>query len=298
MKKVITVIIMVFIFICGCDTTNKTNSDVILSTSSIDSNSVAVAAVVSSDEGDISIVEASEVNFDNAVINENYPIVFYEKRDDEIGFVTLLIGGSKDGAFTTIYDYTYNNTDVLDFVPDEIYDIKSELIKTNDLFDFYDKNTTECKTVCESVDLFFSYSTPTIMPCFSNEVDLSDDIMVGISCDWDVFPRNPVFEENKVTVDIDGNGVLDEIQWEKNVSDESGNYDKKLIINYNGKEYIRKITTPLYSQEYSVVNVIDLNGDGKMEIIEYNLDLGAEYVILDISENGFTEIISYIIGDN
>lgn len=222
----------------------------------------------------------------------------YEKREDEIGFVTLLIGGSREGSFKTVYEYTYNDTAVLDLIPEEIYDIKSELVKTNDLFKFYDKQANEYKTVCESLNLFFSYSTPTIMPSFSNEVPLSDDIMVGISCDWNVFPRVPVFEENKATVDIDGNGVPDEIQWEQSVSNESGNFDTKLTIKYNGKEYIRQKTTPLYIREYFVVNIMDLNGDGKMEIIEYSRDLGVVIAILDISENGFTEINTYGIGDN
>jgi hypothetical protein len=222
--------------------TDESNSDEISSSSSIISNSVEAGAVESSGE---SFISESEINFDDAVINENHPIMVYSKWEngEEKGFDIDLIGGSENGSFTTIYDYTYNNKEALDYEPCEISDVKTELIKSNDLL---------------------------------------------------------TFDENKAIVDIDGNGVPDEIHWEHWLNDDIDSSETKMTVIYNGSEFVRQYTPPaagIYVRDYYALNIMDLNGDGKLEIVECTHDYGFKYVILDISKNGFSEMLSYSYGD-
>jgi len=294
MRNAIIVLTVLLIFVAGCDMTDESNSDEISSSSSIISNSVEAGAVESSGE---SFISESEINFDDAVINENHPIMVYSKWEngEEKGFDIDLIGGSENGSFTTIYDYTYNNKEALDYEPCEISDVKTELIKSNDLLTFHNRNADECKTVCESVELFFQHTTPKISAEISKEITLSDEILIGISCDWNVFPRKPVFDENKAIVDIDGNGVPDEIHWEHWLNDDIDSSETKMTVIYNGSEFVRQYTPP--AAGYYALNIMDLNGDGKLEIVECTHDYGFKYVILDISKNGFSEMLSYSYGD-
>ncbi len=232
-------------------------------------------------------------NVSNTSINQNSPIIIYVENDFTI------IGGSRNGSFNSIYDYYYNNKEL-----EDLYNINSnrtevdcELLKQNDLIVFYDINAESYNVICDNVELVFVHSTPHLIPNMKNELEISVNKAIGISCDWEVFPRKPVFNGNTAVVDIDGNGVMDEIRWEFSQCDESGVDETKLIINYNGKEYVRQATTPLYIREYSVLNIMDLNGNGKLEIVEYTYDYGVKYTILGISEEGFIEYISYGYGD-
>ncbi|PKM62442.1 MAG: hypothetical protein CVU97_05270 [Firmicutes bacterium HGW-Firmicutes-21] len=241
--------------------------------------------------------ESSVSGNEETTINEKSPIVVYIRND--YGVETTLIGGSTNGSFKSIYDYRYNDKEL-----QEIYtlnyeqsEVDCELLKHNDTLVFYDKNAYSYNAICDYVELGFAHSTPHLIPNFKNEIQISTDIAIGISCNWDVFPRMPVFDGNTAVVDIDGNGVLDEIRWEFIDGEETEVAETKLIINYNGKEYVRQITSPIYIRDYTILNIMDLNGDGKMEIVEYTYDYGIEYVILGISEEGFTEYISYGYGD-
>ena len=305
MKRLLAVFLLFLLAVAAACTPSNDNDSKDTSSIHVDSSTDHSSFEENSDEiseVEISDAETSEIDFSKAVINNNHPIVIYEKYqfNDETIIRAYLMGGSKDGVFYSLYQYTYNG-ELLKYTGlFEEQEVESDLLKNNDLLRFFNKNTDEEINICEKLILYYEDGPmlPFFIPQLAKNIELPDFNGVGVSCDWEVFPRKSLFEENRAVVDIDGNGVSDEITWSVLYNEELDFDETVLRITYNEKEYVRKLYTYLadyYTEGYSIINIMDLNGDGKMEIIERVCGYGeVNYTILNVSENGITEIISYL----
>jgi hypothetical protein len=220
--------------------------------------------------------------------------MIYNKKTTDI----VLIGGSENGKFKSIYDYKYNDKE-LDYYCDILLENKrnvlSDLLKNGDSLKFYDKSGKIVKAKCNDLRLgiWEENFTPYLTVGLMSELDMPADFAVGISCDWNVLPRKAVYSGKSASVDIDGNGEMDKISWEYTYDENSGTSETKLTAVYNGEEFTRDITIELPVRDYSVINILDLNGDGKLEIIEYTYSIDEQYYVLGVSEKGFSELVTY-----
>lgn len=221
-------------------------------------------------------------------INNYHPIVFAYGGDYPIDSVGL-IGGSSNGIWVDYMDLNLicdgKETSVFKYLSEWNYEnrnkeIEIPMAKGDESFKFY------------SFDKFIAQTSgigklPTIdiVPA-SGQDDISikikpfnakEGLVLGINCDWNPMPDIPVVieDQNAYALDIDGDGKDETIKIvDKTVNMLNGYHYmdmiKKSIIIQDGSSSIVKdiIMYPEDAQNLDIL-FLDLNGDGKLEIITH-----------------------------
>jgi len=194
---------------------------------------------------------------------------------DESNQSAYVICNFDNGRYNNLDKYKYNDKNWSDFIGQDEEKVKTDVIKSGDTIEFYNaqggKQTAKCSAVScigRGIDDF----TEVHAQITSNEMSLSR--YIGFTSKINPMPRVPVFAENSISVDLDNNGTMDKIDWffsDSIIGDYGqGMKNYSLAITINNKEYIIKNPNDLpLTPEDLTVFVMDLNGDGAMEVVIY-----------------------------
>jgi len=230
------------------------------------------------------------------------PLVIFEPNQNESK--GLVIGGVKDGRVLAVESFLHNGKHIKEIESVEEI-VESELIMKGDVIKIYNQDHQIGMAVCKSVE----YSTLNIesQNLFWVIVsDLDDEYrpFIGISCEWDPLPRTPKIEENRIEVDIDGNGMSDTLSWKNELlsteddDEKSEVYQLAIAIDLNGERHMmyKKYSNMVHlSYLTAQICILDVTGNGKMNIIVYTSDIGSSVSVYDIDENGFVELLDFLI---
>ena len=212
----------------------------------------------------------------------------------------LVIAGSQNGVFMKIDEFKYNGysinelrkNDTLDYIAQ----VETELVFPGNIFDIYNQNNKAGSIVCNHIE--YSRRNPDegadhLNMYFDKMPLVSSGKIIGICCDWNPMPRQANIYDDSIEVDINGNGIIDKISWKiENNSNESF-----LIISaiYNNHEYHFRKQGEYSIRNVSLISVMDLNGDGTLELLFSQTDIGSYVNIYQINDKGIEEVINYVI---
>ena len=180
------------------------------------------------------------------------------------------------------------------------------VVEPHDIFQIYNSETKVITTACKALE----FSNDNIdMNDFIwvefDEIDMDAQPFIGLSCEWNPLPRIPErIGENRIDVDIDGNGVMDSIGWQVEPSEftEYGElmwlHELVVSVNYNGSTHIirKNYLNPVgFLGVKTKIGVFDVTGNGNMDLIVYLEDVGSSVAIFEIGESGVTELIDFLI---
>lgn len=244
----------------------------------------------------------SAIKPDYQIGNNISPIVFFERNQNEN--LGLVIGGVKGGKVLTVDNFIYNGKQIDELEPVEEI-IESDLIMTGDVVKTYDLENKMNTITCKSVEFStLNIDSNNFVWADFHDLDYISEPFIGISCEWDPLPRIPQINENCIKVDIDGNGITDTISWkteELDITDFDGDcalYQLIMTVDYNGnKNNISKRYSSYVHPSYlsAKIGVFDITGNNKMDLIVYTGDVGSSVTIYGIDDNGFTELLDFLI---
>ncbi len=126
---------------------------------------------------------------------------------------------------------------------------------------------------------------------------------IGLCGGKNTHPRGVTYNNQSIVADVDGNGITDRIDWQFSKSDIDG-YGEKLfnytiIFTINNKKFNfnNPSELPIMSENDLELFVLDLNSDGKFEIILYSkyLAIQSRVTIYTVENNEINTEIDYII---
>jgi hypothetical protein len=205
-----------------------------------------------------------------APLMPNIPLI----TEKEHGYCPIIcgqtvLGAVKDGIFYLPeqfafdgekYCYTNGENNYID-----IRDAKSAIMEQGDVITFYERDQVKGKTKCKRINYHYYQNATTYgveLTALFHPLDVAL-INVGLSATWELFPRKPVFIGKEVYIDLDGSGTNDIVHFVR-ANDDVFSPEWWLMVNFNNKDI--KVDKVLCDE---VVNILDLNGDGKMEIVTY-----------------------------
>ncbi len=233
--------------------------------------------------------------------NENHPIII----DNE------LLGGFKNGKWITKNDFIMKHKGkiikISEINGDRLENINIPLAKDGDMYKVYHYNKYIGIKRGNNPNFTVDGYANEIMEMSFKNYKGSYDGLTSICGDWNGIPRKVrvVKENEEYIVDIDGDGkeekiLIEDAKWkEKTYDDEE--YEakgKKIIIYKNGKRItVTKFTIDdVYNYVYDI-RIIDLNGDGIMEIIYVLSGHNTTYGVYEIKNWKPKEVLHNYIGD-
>jgi hypothetical protein len=309
MRKILTYTLLVStILLFGCENVKPLNSDYASKQTSeqdiilVDSKETSFVESQES-ANSISISQSAESIDTKAVDlagNQYYPIVFSYKDENGYFSKAYVLGGSNNGKWYKIGDFTLKAKyiDEEDFGNLTQTDLETNfvdlnLIKRNDAFMFYGFNQYANTEKIQKPTLEISpangeYIITAAFPKFKQE----KRFLVGIKGTWNAIPRMVTVSENKkiYSFDIEGDKKNEQIILKNTESDNENKEPGKNI--YFKKENTEALLSFVSDNELSTMQnalnilVIDLNGDGKLEILLQQMHTyGDEIIAYEVVNN-------------
>jgi len=235
--------------------------------------------------------------------NQYHPVVLAFKDPEGQFSRVVVLGGSKDGKWYSINDFKMAGKYIAfaDFPYNEGQDFRNyvdlDLVKGNEVYNFYARRKLAGKSKGEKPILSVPQSAPKkILEVKIDTLKADDDFLIGINGGWNGLPRVPTFFSglNGCTVDLESDGI-EETVYSQIIS---GNL--KVFLEKNGggiliKEVPKELVDVMQTPK---IRVLDINGDGKLEIIivlknSYETTVEAyQYV-----NNTLEKVLSYYVGE-
>jgi len=204
--------------------------------------------------------------------NPYHPVVLAFRNLEKQFSKVVVLGGSKDGKWYNITDFkiTGKYTAFEDFPYNEKQDFRNyvdlDLIKGNEVYNFYSSRKLVGKSKGEKSILSVPQSAPEkILEVNIDSLKADDDFLVGINGGWNSLPRVPLvmLGFNGCKVDLEGDGI------EEAVYSQLVKGNLKFFLEKNGKEIlIKEVSNELVDvMQTPKIRMLDINGDGKLEII-------------------------------
>lgn len=242
------------------------------------------------------IGKASSAAVDNDnIVNTYHPIVFIHKNYKG-EFRNIIFGGSKEGKWYNVEDFKLPSDHSL------LEDFSTKLAKGDESYKLYSDSkyiTTSAgiKPKLYYVELCGSHVIdPQIDPMTPDE-----DYLIGVNCDWDALPRMPeILEPGIKLIDLDNDGENEKLTITETQDPKSKDIIKNVLV------YVEKNNNKIleldfdlddtYTTKYKIFT-LDLDGDGKMEIVNASTGYLTYISVYQLSENAFSKVLSYYLGD-
>lgn len=249
----------------------------------------------------------------NFVTNEYHPIVFGFK--DENGFFsnTEVLGGSKGNKWFKVTDFDIKGKYVKpeDFLKGDIKEnfVDINLVKGGETFKFY----SEDKLVATEKGM---KPTLTISPANGEKIlgvsltslKVDDNFIIGVNGEWNALPRIPKILDQQKTfaIDLDGDGKDEVIRMKvSNTANESGQKDSnsgmtniETVVQKDSNEVLVSKTSidGEYTKNFKVIT-LDLNGDGKLEILTVESGHNMSISAYEVEKDKAKMVLHYYNGD-
>lgn len=249
-------------------------------------------------------------NISSVRVNPYHPIVFSYKKDKDMFSDATFIGGSKDGKWFDINDFNIrcNNKDVeaQDFIGDNSLNgnkVKIDVIKGNEMFKFYsiERGFDEIIQISDEPTFYVSEaSCQEELNIKFHPFTMDGKFLIGVNGEWNALPRSPkLLKDNKsFSIDVDSDGKDEIVRIMESESDSSMpvKVDLKIELEKDGKKTLIEKLKYVDPKYYSVL-ALDVNGDGKLEIIIQNRGAAGGIQIYQIIGDKVNKVLSYDSGE-
>lgn len=229
--------------------------------------------------------------------NEYHPIVFTIKNQEGIFDEAFLIGGSKDGKWYLRSDFELPENSI-----DKDY-INIDLAKGGEEYRFYSQNKFITSSTGEKPTYFISQASGSgILEVRFDSFKANEKYLIGLNAKWDVFPIIPKFLDNHTCfVDLDSDGQEEILKVLKTKSNKGNNKDAKeiefVIESKNNRIIVdNRLLDGIYAKEY-IIFVLDLNGDGKMEIMSVLIGHNISLNVKQFNDGKISNVFGFYDGD-
>lgn len=236
------------------------------------------------------------------VVNAYHPVIFAFKDNNGFFSNAEVLGGSKDDKWFKITDFKIKGRYVKpeDFLQESINEnyVDTDLVKGDETYKFYSQNKFIAKeTGAKPILTIPPANGENILSVKVNTFKADEDFVIGINGEWDALPRIPK-QHNKTTytIDLDGDGkdeilsiVVKNKEKDKNIN---------IIIKRNGQNIqIAEISVDgEYIEDYKVLT-LDINGDGKLEILTVEFGHNTSVSAYQINNGVASETLHFYNGD-
>lgn len=252
--------------------------------------------------------EISNNQLQKLIINPYHPIVFMGGSYDGNLSKATVLGGYQNNKWYTIDDFDYfikeKKVPLQSFLDNQSLQessVDTNLLKGNETFKFY-SNSQLISTVNakgSKPTMFVSPASAQASLNFNIEnVNTKENFIIGVNGDWNALPRAPkILSDNSFLIDLDNDNIIEKItanfietskdDYKVVVEVEKGNKKIKVSESYMGKE----------SLKYFKMMALDLNGDDKMEIIDYTAGATGGISVGEINGYEFKNVLGYDSGE-
>ncbi len=276
MKNVkITCAVLCFLLITsGCnknETVEVYDTDIASSIAEIDTTATSTTSESTSTTSNTTKITTSEV-----IITEYFqPVLFHKNNRDYTNVIAAY--SSKNVYYKP--ETLYYNPDIIGYHKDRpLYantlDVNNNLLAKGKSFNFYDmfgnkKFSDECKQINYTIRNIDGFTE--IQAEFN--LEFPDEILIGLSPEINPLPQTPIYTDNSIEVDLDGNSIMDKVILQTIPSKiyGEGYIDFTVNITLNGL-YFTFECDPLVAR-YNIpidIFVMDINSDENMEIFVYD----------------------------
>lgn len=252
---------------------------------------------------DDSSYESSFQIIDSNVVT--YPLLFIDTTDTTNNDKAYVLCAFNEDRIYSTHEFLYNGKRLSDFVFEYDMLVESNIIDTEKDFVFYDNRGNRFETGCENLFCYGEEIINEVHVCASIKTEIKNDAKryLGTYGNIDVFPSKIEYDKNSITVDLDANGVSDNIYWtlspaEDEYADEGYCY-YSLEATINGKKVSiadNEDWLPLAREDLEVF-IADVDMDGVFEIVVYEKTVSRfnNVFIYKINEESGKLLYSYTI---
>lgn len=299
MKKYILILVVVAMLCTACNQTIPQDTN----TSDKETQPTEAPTEMPVDPTQPNILEIKETPIpDDAIIPveseyEFAPILYCT------GGEFIIIGGSFNGQwfapsrFEAKLDGEVANPQ--DIEPGSKKSLEFALMRKDQLIDFYNNDACMGGGTCKSVSFIVDGYGNEIYQADLDVISSIDTPTIGLSTLWNPFPlpeQKGEMTEGKYLIDINKNDVMDTLFVAK--QDKDGIMVDTLTLDMDGKSIlVSEIEVDgIYCSEYYIY-FLDLNGDGRLEIITAQEGHNIGVTVYDIIDSGAEAVLSCYIGD-
>ena len=266
----------------------------------------------------ITKVETTTIPKELLNINSYHPIVFATNYNDENTISNAnVIGGSNNGKWFDVEDFDIRcegkAVTIDDFFSSSDLQGKEvyiPLVNGNESFKFYSFNKLIAETKVENKLPKMSVSEASCQEFIDVEVrpfKTDEDLLIGINGDWNPLPSLPkaIDGQYAFSVDMDGDGedeVVKIVGENEKVLDDNGDIipgmiKKNIVIEKGDQNTV--IENFLYqdSSENFEFFVLDLNGDGKLEVVTYLSSTAGFLTVFELNDGKANAVLGMDLGE-
>ncbi len=230
-------------------------------------------------------------------VNQYHPVIIARKRSGGSFSEAYVIGGSKDGKWYKLSDFNFPEDSF-----DKVY-VDIDLVKGGETYKLYSSEKLIATVKGEKPTYMISAASGNqLLQVKMGSLNIEDNFFIGVNGDWNALPRAlNVIESNVYSVDLDNDGKEEILRLTETPSNEANSSDSKdvqLTVEADGKSVIvgQETVDGIYVSDY-LVFAIDLNGDGKLEIIIAALGHNTSLAVIEFADGQFNEVLNFYNGD-
>ncbi len=233
--------------------------------------------------------------------SENTPLLFYDDDNHFDYAYTLCYFTNKkyQSMDTSLYNGKYSSEFIGSYEK-----VQTSAFNLDQKFTFYNE-----KGIALEEKINQLYCGGNVIDDFSHVYAELEDTQqlkghrwIGIYSTQNPYPRNPIYSDNSIEIDLDGNGQMDVIQWSFTMADSNNNADMmwnyNVIFEVNGNTFTYSNPTelPLEQSDLSIFTA-DINSDDRMEIIIYQklMMIQSEIIVYEVKNGSLQTMFQYVI---
>lgn len=221
--------------------------------------------------------------------NNFQPIVFV--ADEGL----CLLGGYSENKWIELNSIEFDGLSEARSSFERIENVDIDIFKGNESFKFYSKQ--QFISQINATEKPYYYSSPASCEDFfisPSKVNLPyDGLTIGVNGEWEAIPREVILTDGSYLFDPTGNGENAKLFFEKRKS-------KEIELRLEYKENFFTVETffiPEISKINKYVLILDLNGDGNLEVVVRDSSIAGKISIWEIYDNKVEKRLSIDLGD-
>ena len=235
--------------------------------------------------------KSSEIATQSFIQNEMRPIVFVTHEG------LFLLGGFSNNQWIKVQNIKFDELSEARNTFKQVMNVDINLLKGDETFNFYSKQEFVSQISVNSRPYYYSspasgedfYAVPT-------DVNIPyENLTIGINGDWEAMPREVQLIDNSFIFDTDGNNDKAKISLANGNNDDE---KVEVLMEYKSQVFkIIELQTSNIPQIYECISILDLNGDGRFEIIILDTSTSGGIFVWDINDIETTRVLSLDLGD-